>query len=216
MTAARRRYSSPAVFGIASIIAAMVVGLIVYRLQSRPTVNRPAAIATSAPATRPASIAIIASEARQARFITWSFDTTIDAQTVSDKWYGDAVANVRAPVRYQYGVDLATLDDGAILRDAGTGQLTFIVAPPRRMSVEVDVERLEQSLRTSGIRWKSRNHAQLEETVRQLGAAANTLELSKRDEQRMRETSREQIERHLRSVLSRIEAGITVNVKFAE
>jgi hypothetical protein len=206
----------PFLWAVSAIGLAVLAGVGTYWMQRPPATAVPAPVATTVPTTRPATIAVIAQEARDLKLITWSFETTVDAQSVSDKWYGDSVANVRAPVRYQYGVDLETLEERSIFRDAATGELMFIVKPPKRLSVEVDVERLEQSLQTSGMRWKSRNQSQLEETLKELGAIANSLVLSPKDEQRMREASRQQIEKHLHRVLARIEPGAIVNVKFAE
>lgn len=197
------------------MLLAIGAGLGVYFLQPAPS-SPQASPATTSPMSSPSTIAVITQEARDLKLITWSFETSVDAQSVSDKWYGDSIASVRAPVRYQYGVDLTTLEEGSIFRDANTGQVLFIVHPPSRLSVEIDLERLEESLRTSGMRWKSRNQDQLDDTRRQLGEVAKNLELSKRDEQRMREVSRLQIEAHLQRVLSRIEPGVMVDVKFAD
>jgi hypothetical protein len=215
--AARTTSSSRGLWASAAILIAVGAGLGVYWLQPRAAPPPAAATApTTLPATRPVTIAVIMQEARELKLLTWGFETTVDAQSVSDKWYGDAIANVRAPVRYQYGVDLATLEERSVFRDAGTGALLFIVKPPQRLSVEVDVERLEQTLRTSGMRWRSNNQKQLRRTVNELGAIANNLQLSPGDEQRMREASRQQLERHLHRVLARLEPGVVVHVKFAE
>lgn len=201
----------------AAVLIAVAAGLGTYWLQARPDPQPQAATApATSPTTRPVTIAVIAQEARELKLLTWSFETTVDAQTVSDKWYGDAIANVHAPVRYQYGVDLATLGEKSVFRDSGTGAVLFIVKPPQRLSVEVDVERLEQSLKTSGIRSRSNNQKQLRQTVNELGAIANNLALSPSDQQRMREASRQQLEKHLQRVLARLEQGVVVNVKFAE
>ena len=200
----------------AAIALAVGVGAVTYWMQPREAATDPAIIPATAPTSRPATLAVIVREARDLKLITWSFETTVDAQSVSDKWYGDAVATVRAPVKYQYGIDLATLEEGSIFRDANTGQMMFIVHAPQRLSVEIDLERLEESLQTSGLRWKSRNQSQLDDTRSRLGAIAKGLELSKRDDARMKEISREQIERHLSQVLSRIEPGVVVGVKFGE
>ncbi len=196
--------------------AAVGAGIITYSLQPSAAPVMGSAIAATTPSTAPAAIAVIVSEARELKLITWSFETEVDAQSISDKWYGDSVARVRAPVKYQYGVDLATLKDDEVFRDPTTGAITFVVATPQRLSCEIDLERLEESLKTSGIRWKSRNQIQLDETRARLGMIARNLELSPGDEQRMREASREQIERHLRQVLGRLDPGIVVNVRFGK
>lgn len=218
MDRASLRFNLPSRFALLALVVAACAGFAVYLLQSRGA-DDSQSVATSVPTTAPSrapAIALIASEARELKLITWGFETTIDAQSVSDKWYGDSVAEARAPVRCQYGVDLQTLEEGSIFRDSATGSLTFIVKPPKRLSVEVDVERLEQSLETSGLRWRSRNQSQLDATLKELGAQANSLTLSPKDEQRMREASRHQIETHLQRVLARIEPGIVINVKFAD
>lgn len=201
---------------VAAIALATAAGVGTYWMQPAAPVAATTAPALAPPSTRPVSVAVIAREARDLKLITWAFETTVDAQSVSDKWYGDSIATVRAPVRYQYGIDLGTLKEDSIFRDANTGQLMFIVKPPQRLSAEVDLERLEQSLKTSGLRWRSRNQSQLKATLRELGAIANGLTLSPGDEQRMREVSRQQVERHLQRVLARIEPGLIVTVKFAE
>ena len=195
---------------------AFCVGAVTFWMQPAAPVAPTAIASATTRATAPPSIATIVSESRELKFITWSFETEVDAQSISDRWYGDAVASVRAPVKYQYGIDLAALVEDAVFRDPSTGALTFVVPSPERLSVEIDLERLEQSLKTSGMRWKSRNQAQLDETRAQLGTIARNLELSPRDQQRMREVSRQQIETHLSRVLSRIEPGLFVSVKFAE
>lgn len=209
-------FSRPLLWSVAAVGVAAAVGLVTYwRQPPAPVVTTTSAPAT-APAPAPPTLATIVSEARELKLITWSFETEVDAQSVSDRWYGDSIASVRAPVKYQYGVDLASLGEDAVFRDPATGELTFIVATPRRLSVEIDLERLEQSLKTSGLRWKARNQGQLDETRAQLGTVAKHLELSPRDDQRMREASREQIERHLRQVLGRIEPGVVVGVRFGK
>ena len=70
---------------------AACAGFAVYLLQSRGA-DDSQSVATSVPTTAPSrtpAIALIASEARELKLITWGFETTIDAQSVSDKWYGD-------------------------------------------------------------------------------------------------------------------------------
>lgn len=203
-------------FAVASLVIAAGAGLATYWMQPGAPVSMIPAVASTAPSTRPATIALIASEARQLKLITWTFETTLDAQSISDKWYGDSIAQVRAPVRCQYGVDLQTLEDGSIYRDSASGAVTFVVKPPQRLSAEIDVEQLQQSLKTTGLRSRSGNQTQLDATLKELGAVAKHLTLSPRDEQRMREVSRNQIEQHLQRVLARLDPLIVVNVKFAE
>lgn len=185
------------------------VGVGVYCFQPRSVSGLPAA---ETEATRPApQIAQITNAARSLKLITWSFDTTLDARVVSDRWYGEATAEVRAPVRYQYGVDLGTLEPKDAFFDSAGERFVFLVRPPQRLSCEIDVAQLEQTLTTSGLRWRSSNTAKIDEARKILATRAQDLLLSAADEGRLRDVSREQLEAHLRGVLSRV-AGIDANV----
>jgi hypothetical protein len=164
------------------------------------------------PAARP-GVLQVTDAVRSLKLITWQFDTTISAESVSDKWYGNAIASVRAPVRYQYGVNLEHLRREDIFLDAGG--YTFIVPPPERVSVEVNLAALNQTLQVSGARWKSQNQDQIDEARKRLAQVAQETQLSPEDVTRLREVSRQQIERMLQNVTG-ADASARVSVRFAE
>lgn len=193
-----------AILAIACCVgAALLIGTLeLQRHQSSPPI---------APAATKPSALNVADAVRSLKLVTWEFETTISAEAVSDKWYGDAVASVRAPVRYQYGVDLARLRREDVL--FGTDGYVFIVPPPERIAVEVDVAKLEQSLKVSGARWRSQNQSQLDAARTKLASVARQTELSPDDAKRLRDVSREQLEKHLANVLG---GENRVSVRFAD
>ena len=200
-----------------SLVVLLLVGVGVGTYLIQPRAGSTAApAATPPPARADPPIAQITNAARDLKLITWSFDTTLDAQVVSDKWYGDATAQVRAPVRYQYGVDLSTLMPGDTIFDPAGNRFVFLVAPPRRLSVEVDIRKLEENLSVSGLRWKSRNADALDEARKTLSDRAKALVLADADEKRLRAISREQLEQHLSDVMHRAVPDATVAVRFAD
>ena len=178
--------------------ALLVVGL---EMQRRTRSAAPAATVPAAAIESTQTIANVADAVRTLKLVTWQFETTISAQSVSDKWYGDAVARVRAPVRYQYGVDLERLRHEDVLLGSDGASYVFLVPPPERIAVEVDVAKLEQELRVSGARWRSQNGDRVDSARTKLAAVAEKVELSPGDEKRLREVSREQLERHLSNVV---------------
>lgn len=168
-----------------------------------------AATPTTQPAVSLPPVATITESARKLELITWEFATTVTARRVSDRWYGDVVADVRGPVTYKYGVDLATLRSDSILFDQLRDQYVFLVQAPRRLAVEFDLAAMEQSLETSGVRVSSLNQGKLEDARKDLAAQIETLELSPQDQQRLNDISREQLEAHLARV-----TGKPVRVRF--
>jgi len=98
------------------LVLAAGVGIATYLLQPRGSGSLPNASYPTTSAASP-SIAQVTDAVRSLRLITWSFDTTLDARSISDKWYGEAAATVRAPVRYQYGLDLDSLSGDDVVFD---------------------------------------------------------------------------------------------------
>lgn len=196
----------------------IAVGVGTYYLQPRePSANAAAPAPTTGPARVAPPIAQVTNAVRSLKLITWAFDTTLDARVVSDRWYGDATAEVRAPVRYQYGVDLGSLRVEDSFYDAASERYVFLVRPPQRLSCEIDLAQLEQTLTTSGLRWKSQNADQIDAARRTLAARAQALVLSDDDQKRLRDVSREQVENHLRGVISRVTGTDTnVSVRFSD
>ena len=193
------------------------VGVGTYLLQPHaPAASASGPVAQAGDATQPL-LARVTNAARALKLITWAFETTLDARVVSDKWYGDVTAQVHAPVRYQYGVDLDSLRAEDAFYDSANERYVFLVEPPQRLSCEIDVEQLEQRLTATGMRWKSQNAAQADAARRILAQRAQRLILSEDDERRLRDVSREQLEGHLRQVLARF-AGAETNVvvRFSE
>jgi Protein of unknown function (DUF4230) len=162
-------------------------------------------------------VARVVDAARALKLVTWTFDTQVDAQSISDRWYGDAVAVVRAPVKYQYGVDLEGLKREDLVVDEPGRRFVFIVPAPRRISAEVGVEQLEQSLKTSGLRWRSANQRHLEEARLLLARRAQEMVLSEEDDRRLRDASRSQLQTLLATVLGpELGRDRTIEIRFAD
>lgn len=201
--------SRPAILAIAATVG---VTLLVGTLEwSRRHPNLPPVPATL-PAPRP-GVLQVTDAVRSLKLITWQFDTTISAETVSDKWYGNAIASVRAPVRYQYGVNLENVRRADIFVDSDG--YTFIVPPPERVSVEVNLAELNQTLQVSGARWKGQNQDQIDQARKALADLAQQTQLSPDDVARLREVSRQQIETMLRNVTG-AGSSARISVRFAE
>ena len=176
--------------------------------------RHPSALPTPAtlPVVRP-GVLQVTDAVRSLKLVTWQFETTISAETMSDKWYGNAVASVRAPVRYQYGVNLENVRREDIFLD--TAGYTFIVPAPERISVEVNLAELNQTLQVSGARWKGQNQGQIDEARKRLAEIAQASQLSPEDATRLRDVSREQVEAMLRNVIG-ADVDQRVTVRFAE
>lgn len=202
-------------FTLVAIAVALVVGAGVWLMNRPASVAAPAAKPpAAAPATRP--VAVVVDAARQLKLVTYSFKTTVDAAVISDKWYGDASAHVRAPVKYQYGVDLDTLRADDVFYDAIGRRYVFVVAPPARIATEVDLAEMSAALDVSGMRWKSQNQDQLERARKLLAERAQTMTLAADDEAKLVDASRQQIEGLLRKVLGQHGEDVTVAVRFGK
>jgi hypothetical protein len=197
---------------ILAIAATVGVALLVGALEwNRRNPSAPPTPAT-APAARP-GVLQVTNAVRSLKLVTWQFETTINAESMSDKWYGNAVASVRAPVRYQYGVNLENMRREDIFVD--TAGYTFIVPAPERISVEVNLAELNQTLQVSGARWKGQNQDQIDQARRRLADLAQTTQLSPADVTRLRDVSRKQVEQMLRNVIG-ADPSARVTVRFAE
>ena len=213
-TPARSFASRELGFTLVAVAVALIVGAGVWlatRKSAPPTV---APVAVVAPATRP--VAVVVDAARQLKLVTYSFNTTVDADVLSDKWYGDAHASVRAPVRYQYGVDLDSLRADNVFYDSIGRRYVFVVAAPTRIATEVDVAEMQSAIDVSGMRWKSQNQDQIERARKLLADRAQAMTLAADDEQKLVDASREQVESLLRRVLSQQGEDATVAVRFAK
>lgn len=201
-------------FTLIAAAVALMVGAGVWLATRPPSPVAPQPAAAAAPATCP--VAVVVDAARQLKLVTYSFKTTVDAAVLSDKWYGDATAKVRAPVRYQYGIDLDSLRADNVFYDAIGKRYVFVVAPPTRIAAEVDLAEMQSAIDVSGMRWKSQNLDQLERARKLLADRAKTMTLSPDDERKLTDASREQIEALLRRILAQQGEDAAVVVRFGK
>jgi hypothetical protein len=138
--------------------------------------------------------AMVSRAVRASRLVTVVLETTVTAQSVSSSWRGDAVAQVRAPVRLMFGTDLSNLAEGAVRVDPFGGAMVVNVPRPSRMATEVlgDGERSEVSVGWLRLRSIAGEY-QLGLARKGLYEAARTMTLRDADARLVEEATREQV-----------------------
>jgi hypothetical protein len=93
---------------------------------------------------------------RALKLVTVIVNSRVRTKVRDERWRGTASAQVEAPVRYVYGVDLAGLDPGAIRMGNILGLYEITIPHPTRIAVEVDGSHtLEEIVEVTGARFRS-------------------------------------------------------------
>ncbi len=93
---------------------------------------------------------------RALKLVTIIVNSRVRTKVRDERWRGTASAQVEAPVRYVYGVDLAGLDPGAIRMGNILGLYEITIPHPTRIAVEVDGSHtLEEIVEVTGARFRS-------------------------------------------------------------
>jgi hypothetical protein len=93
---------------------------------------------------------------RALKLVTLIVNSKVRTKVRDERWRGSAQAEVEAPVRYVYGVDLAGLDPGAIRMGNILGLYEITIPRPTRIATEVDGSRpVEEIVEVTGTRFRS-------------------------------------------------------------
>ena len=101
-------------------------------------------------------LAEVVETTRALKLVTVIVNSKVRTKVRDERWRGTASAEVEAPVRYVYGVDLAGLDPGAIRMGNILGLYEITIPRPTRIATEVDGSRpVEEVVEVSGTRFRS-------------------------------------------------------------
>jgi hypothetical protein len=93
---------------------------------------------------------------RALKLVTIIVNSRVRTKVRDERWRGTASAEVEAPVRYVYGVDLAGLDPGAVRMGNILGIYEITIPHPTRIATEVDGSNpVEEVVEVSGARFRS-------------------------------------------------------------
>lgn len=119
---------------------------------SSPASAQAAGPAQTGPTGEPAPVIRAERTLAALKLMTVQLDTFITARTDESSWLGSTQAQVRAPVRFSYGVDLADPARPVKLQqDSVTKAYTLTAPEPRRLAVEVMGTSETPSVRVSGL-----------------------------------------------------------------
>ncbi|MGE5195003.1 MAG: DUF4230 domain-containing protein, partial [Deltaproteobacteria bacterium] len=101
-------------------------------------------------------LAEVVETTRALKLVTVIVNSKVRTKVRDERWRGTASAQVEAPVRYVYGVDLAGLDPGAIRMGNILGLYEVTIPRPTRIATEVDGSRpVEEVVEVTGTRFRS-------------------------------------------------------------
>jgi hypothetical protein len=104
----------------------------------------------------PRPLAEIVRRVRAAQFVTVELHTAITVTIDSPSWRGDARAEVTAPVRYLYAVDLSNVNV-EVQVDEGSSVYIVRIDRPKCIAVEVDtLNTIDEDVEVSGTRTRGR------------------------------------------------------------
>src|SRR5262245_55480753 len=93
---------------------------------------------------------------RALKLVTVIVNSRVRTKVRDERWRGTASAQVEAPVRYVYGVDLAGLDPGSIRMGNILGMYEITIPHPARIATEVDGSHpVEEIVEVTGARFRS-------------------------------------------------------------
>jgi hypothetical protein len=101
-------------------------------------------------------LAEVVETTRALKLVTVIVNSKVRTRVRDERWRGTASAEVEAPVRYVYGVDLAGLDPGAIRMGNILGMYEITIPHPTRIAAEVDGSHpVEEIVEVTGSRFRS-------------------------------------------------------------
>jgi hypothetical protein len=101
-------------------------------------------------------LAEVVETTRALKLVTVVVNSKVRTKVRDERWRGTASAEVEAPVRYVYGVDLSGLDPGAIRIGNILGLYEITIPRPTRIATEVDGSRpVEEVVEVTGTRFRS-------------------------------------------------------------
>jgi hypothetical protein len=156
--------------------------------------------AARAPDVRP--LAEVATALRAMKLVTVEIDTSVTVERRDASWRGDVAARVTVPVRLSYGTDLSAITAEGVAFSPVGGAYVVRVPPPQRIATEVFGEKEKIEVEAGGLRLRSRAGEYYLGLARQgTSEAARELVLLEDDARRVREVTRQQVERLIRSIV---------------
>lgn len=136
---------------------AMFLGLAsVLRNQQRQVVSSAALNAQFLPGGELRPIAEVRDAVRSMKLVTTEVTGQVSKTVADERWRGNAVATVEAPVVYHYGVDLSRLDTADVRLERVLKSYRIRIPPPERIASELDMDKRSESVTVTGTRFRSR------------------------------------------------------------
>lgn len=194
-------------------IALVVFGGLAAFMRAQQALVVPARVDNPAP--RP--IAAVTSALRSMKLVTVELDTTVSVERGDTSWRGDVSAKLTVPVRLSYGTDLSKMTAESIgFSSLAPGQLGslgyYVVRVPRpsRIATQTFSEQEQAEVHAGGMRLRTRaGEYYLGLARRDASPAARDLGLDPEDAIKVEETTREQVEQLVRTIVGK-DAGVRV------
>jgi hypothetical protein len=141
---------------------------------------------------------------RQLKLITVTINARVPARVIDHRRIiGDASATIIVPVTYQYGVDLANLDEHALKFQPLSQHYVLTVPEPTMLSCEVDHSKAtKEQLEVSTFRFKRFNQNLLVAAHKKAEIEARRRMLSPEQMEQVRTLTREQLERLVKAFIT--------------
>jgi hypothetical protein len=144
----------------------------------------------------------VASALRAMKLVTVEVDSAVTVQRGDASWRGDVSAKVTVPVRLSYGTDLSAMSVAGVGYTPLGGAYVVRVPRPTRIATEIFGDKEKAQVEAGGLRLRSRaGEYYLGLARRDASEAARELELLPDDARRVTQTTREQVERLVKSVV---------------
>jgi hypothetical protein len=150
---------------------------------------------------KPRPLAEVAQALRQAKLVTVEIQTRVNSGAQHESWRGDVSANVDAPVRLLYGVDLSRMTTARLGFSPAARAYIVRIPPPERIATEVCTEEgLKVDVGWMRLRTRSGEYY-LGLARRDLYERAREMTLSPEDARIVRERTLEQVTGILRKLV---------------
>ncbi|MBS0195410.1 MAG: DUF4230 domain-containing protein [Planctomycetes bacterium] len=150
----------------------------------------------------PRPIAEVASAVAAMKLVTVEIDTTIKVERGDESWRGDVIAAIEAPVRLSFGTDLSKMSVSSLAFSPVTGEYIIRVPRPTIIATQVFPERGVPKVDVGWLRLRSNaGEYYLSQARKDLPAVAQRLQLRPDDALRIESTTREQVEKLVRSIV---------------
>lgn len=214
--ASPRRGGRAYVLTLAGVAAALFVALAAYLRWTEAAAGRAPAVREQLDAQgRPRPLAEVAAFMRSQKLVTVEIDTNVTAAAAHRSWRGDVSADVTAPAKLLYGVDLSELRVESLSFSPMLGQYLVRVPAPERIATEVRGQEERTSVELGWSRLRSRaGEYYLGLARRSLYDEARRLSLSPEEARRVREATRESVADLVRRIVGE-RAAVTVHFEDA-